>query len=181
MTSYSGKILSVIINLYRAVRGNFLRGTRDICFWRSANDKHSAPNCARISSVDFLLEIDVGNGLNCAKVYSNDLFFCENRAFTALDFEKCMLGLQSWQSAITFHNFLRGRLCASFRKLWNVSVGCICMRTPLHLYEFSFIWRKRNIVKTKRFSTVLRRNKSFSVIIRIADKIVVFFINYILK
>ena len=41
-------------------------GARDICFWRSANDEHSAPNCTRIGSVDLFLKIDVGSGLNCA-------------------------------------------------------------------------------------------------------------------
>ena len=28
------------------------KGARDICFWRSANDKNNAQNCAGISSVD---------------------------------------------------------------------------------------------------------------------------------
>ena len=66
---------------------------RDIYFWRSANDKHSAQNCAGTRSVDiFLAEIDVGSGLK----------------FSEQNSHKCMLQLQSWQPTITFHNFLRG-------------------------------------------------------------------------
>ena len=51
----------------------------------------------------------VGGGLNCAKVYSNDLLsFFGVRAFTARNFAKCTFLLQSWQPTITFHNLLRG-------------------------------------------------------------------------
>ena len=47
---------------------------RDIYFWRSANDKHSAQNCAGTRSVDiFLAEIDVGSGLKFSqsKIHTN--------------------------------------------------------------------------------------------------------------
>ena len=54
-------------------------GGRDICFWRSANNEQGAQNCAGIGSVDlFWGGIDVGGGLNCAKVYSYDLFLRSN-------------------------------------------------------------------------------------------------------
>ena len=53
------------------------------------------------------LEIDVGGGLNCAKVYSNDLYFFGDRVPSTLNMGKCMLQLQSWQPTLTFHDFLR--------------------------------------------------------------------------
>ena len=56
----------------------------------------------------YFLEIDIGDGLNCAKLYSNDLFFSfGDRASTSLNLDKCMLQLQSWQPTITFHNFVK--------------------------------------------------------------------------
>ena len=48
-------------------------------FWRSANDEHSSQNSAVTGIVDLFLEIDVGGGLNCAKVYSNDFFLVTER------------------------------------------------------------------------------------------------------
>ena len=43
----------------------------------------------------FCFEIDVGSGLSCAEVCSNNVFFFGDQAFKQLNLDKCLLQLQS--------------------------------------------------------------------------------------
>ena len=61
----------------RSVCRNFLRGAREICFWRSASNEHTAQNCFFF----FFLKVNAGGGLICAKVYGSDLIFWRSTVY----------------------------------------------------------------------------------------------------
>ena len=70
-------------------------GARDLCFWRSKIDEHSAQNFKIVREkavLIFFLEI---GGVNCAK-YEAMTFLFGDQACIALNLDKCVLELPTW-------------------------------------------------------------------------------------